>query len=86
MTTDKGPMISDLSEDDRKLAQKYTDTLPHILKQCKTYSCDYASGKVNFFKFLGVMTQTEQALDEVADELSKIHGLRTRIVPPESIQ
>jgi hypothetical protein len=86
MTTDKVPMISDLSQEDRKLAQKYIDMLPHILKQCEAYSRDYVAGKVNFLKFLGVMTQTEQALNEVADELSTIHGLRTRTVPPEYIQ
>jgi hypothetical protein len=86
MTTDKDPMVTDLSEEDRKLAQKCTDMLPHILKQCEAYSRDYAAGKVNFLKFVGVIMQTEQALEEVVDELSKIHGLRTRTVPPVSIQ
>jgi hypothetical protein len=80
MATDKVPMITDLSEEDRKLAQKYTDMLLLILKQCEAYCHDYAAG---FLKFLGMMTQTGQALDEVVDELSKINGLRTRIVPPE---
>src|SRR5258708_25520657 len=71
MTNSKVPMITDLSEENRKLALKQTEELLHMLSQCECYLQDYAAGTQNVSKLFGVMCYTEEALISAPDELAK---------------
>jgi hypothetical protein len=73
MTNSKVPMITDLSEENRKLALKQTEELLHMLGQCECYLRDYAAGTQNVAKLFGVMCYTEEALVSARDELAKIN-------------
>ena len=47
----------------------------NALKQCKLYVEDYATGRQNLGKCVGVIYQTKEVIDGVCDELVKVHGL-----------
>jgi hypothetical protein len=75
MTNSKVPMITDLSEEERKLAQEQTEHLLYMLHECERYVRDYAAGTQNLGKFFGVMYNAETTIADVRYELGKIHGL-----------
>ncbi|HMD16010.1 MAG TPA: hypothetical protein VKH18_05025 [Terriglobales bacterium] len=73
MTINKVPMITDLSEEERKSMQERIEKLLVSLNDCGSYPRNYAAGTQNVAKLFGVMCWTEDAIVEVRDELSKVH-------------
>lgn len=69
----KLPMISDLSEEDRKLAIAQTERLLTQLKECEVYLRDYKEGTQTLYKFIGDIAITQWTMSEVQTELLDIH-------------
>lgn len=75
-TSPKLPMITDLPQQKRKLAEDQVKGLTSMLKECESYvrGC-YGTGQSNLYKCLAMMVMTKETLNEGLEELSRIHGL-----------
>jgi hypothetical protein len=69
------PRITDLSEEDRKSAQKGIKATLRSLRDCERYLRDYAEGTQNLFKLFGLIYDAQRALDQIQDDLAKKHKL-----------
>jgi hypothetical protein len=75
MTNRKIPMITDLSEADRKSVEHQLKLLGEQMLLCEEYLRDYAAGGQNAYKFLVVMSWLHEDMEEAANELMKHHDL-----------
>jgi hypothetical protein len=73
MTTNKVPMITDLSQEERKSIQESIEKLLVSLNDIGSCLRNYAAGTQNVAKLFGGMCWTEEALVSVRDELAKVN-------------
>jgi len=69
------PMITDLSEEERKSVEQWIRTLLAQFRQCECYLRDYAAGEQNVYKLINVMDTTPMLIDDARSDLIKKHKL-----------
>jgi hypothetical protein len=75
LTNSKVPMITDLSEEERKSVEQWIRLLPAQFRQCEGYLQDYGRGEQNVHKLIGVMDTTRMLIDEAREDLIERHKL-----------
>jgi hypothetical protein len=73
MCTEK--LITDLSDEDRKVVEERLRFLQHLIASCEVYLQDYLGGKQDAFKFLNTTFYVHQEIEETVKLLMKLHDL-----------
>jgi hypothetical protein len=75
MMNRKVPMITDLSEEERKSVEERLKLLQAAMRYCEGYLRDYAAGGQNAIKFLNTVACLHGEVKESAKTLVKVHDL-----------
>jgi hypothetical protein len=75
MTTKKIPMLTDISEEDRKSVEDRLRRLQGMMRYCEGYLRNYVEGKQNAIKFLSTVADLHEEVKQAAKELMQVHDL-----------
>ena len=75
LTNSKVPMITDLSEEERKSVEQWIRLVPAQFRQCECYLKDYAAGTQVVGKLISVMDATSDIIEDACKDLIERHKL-----------